>query len=383
MKILQLSVILGIFLLWGCSSLVQKPVFNADPQQLAEALSGRVVLGQAYTQAQLPDDDLFGLTPEMASFAEQAVAQATGSDSKTEALHRALMEQTGRGITYSALSTGTPIDAFARREANCLSYTLLFVAMARHIGINAQFNEVMLPPTWDIREDNTYLFMRHVNAKVITSRMNIGWVRIMDSVEVADIVIDLEMGRYRAHYPQHTIDKDNMAAQYYSNRGMELAASGDATQAFLYLRRGLLFNKNASYIWNNLGSFYRRLGHLRLAEAVYLHGLTVNKRDPSILHNLAGLYEQLGNRERQAYFADRVRFHREQNPYYQYQIAQQKIAQGDYPGARLAIERSLKSEKNEPRFYQLAADIYQQLGQPKLVEKMRAKAEAAVKLDGL
>ncbi len=383
MKIGRTLGFFAVLSLWGCSSLVQKPDFALDSRLLAEALSGQAILGQPYSAEQLPEDDLFGLTPEMMSFAERAVAQASSSSSKTEALHHALMEQTGRGITYSALNTTTGIEAFAQRQANCLSYTLLFVAMARHLGVNARYNEVLLPPTWDMREDNTYLFMRHVNAKVASRRMNFGWVRLMDSFEVADIVIDLEMRLYRPHYPQHFIDNNEIAAQYYSNRGMELAASGERDRAFLYLRRALLLNKTASYIWNNLGSFYRRQGMLPLAEVSYLQGLTVNARDPSILYNLVGLYELLGNRERSEYFSSRVKLHREANPYYQYQQAQQQFTDGNYPAARIAIERSLKAEKKEPRFYYLAADIYQKLGETRLVEKMRTKAEAAAKLDGL
>lgn len=383
MIFLRIALVLGLFLCWGCTSLVQNPEYQPNPQVLADALSGRDVLGQDYRDDELPNDDLFSLTPEMARFAEQAVANANNTDKKTEALHTALLSQYGRGINYSAYTTITGAQAFEQRQANCLSYTLLFVTMARHVGINAQFNEVMLPPTWDMRPDNTYLFMHHVNAKVVMHPFNLGWVKVIGMADVSDIVIDLEMRRYKPHYEQHIIDEDQIAAQYYSNRGMELANAGDTRAAFLNLRKALILDKKASYIWNNLGSFYRRLGYLPMAEAVYLHGWELNAKDPSIMHNLAGLYKDLGNDERSAFFLEKVKRHREANPYYQYQLARDLISEKqDYQQAREHIERSLKAEKNEPRFYQLAAEIYEHLGEKKLAEKMRVKAQESAAADG-
>jgi tetratricopeptide (TPR) repeat protein len=282
----------------------------------------------------------------------------------------------GRGMSYSALSVNTGIEAFAERQANCLSYTLLYVGLARHIGLDAQFNEVILPPTWSMRDDDTYLFLRHVNAKVIVRKaLWGGWVRDAATADIGDVVVDLEMRRYRPNYRQYPISDKVMASQFYSNRGLELAAAGDAAQGFLHLRKALLLNERLSYIWSNLASVYRRQGYWAEAEALYLEGLRKNHKDLTVMHNLAGLYRERGNNRRAGEFEALVRSHRNANPYYIYRAAQAKRATGDLAGAAQAIEKALKKQRDEPLFYEFAIAIYEALGEPKKAQKLRAKLE--------
>lgn len=360
----------------ACSSVVQKVPFLSDKSSLAQELSGELILGRPYLSEELPETDLFGLTKEMMLFAETVTAGLKTSETKAEALHKALMTSSdlgGRGITYSAYETITGIDAFERRQANCLSYTLLYVAMARHLGLKAEVNEVILPPTWDMRAMDTYLLMRHVNAKVFMPRRNQSIARVVGTADVSDIVVDLEMRRFRPHYKQRVIGKDLIAAQFYSNRGMELAAEGKAREGFLYLRKALQMSQEPSYIWSNFGSFYRRQKLLPEAEAIYLHGLSINPRDYTIMHNLAGLYKDMGKVEQSEYYQKRVRQHRNANPYYMFKRAEEAMEKNDLNGALALIKQSIKKEENEARFYRLAADIYDKLGDTENAQHMRDK----------
>lgn len=376
MKLRAFLAVLLCSVLAGCAAVVQKVPFWPEQGPVATALSGELILGRPYSTSELPDVELFKLTPEMEAFVVAATAGARNADKKAEALHQALITSEhlgGRGITYSAYTTNTGIDAFEQRQANCLSYTLLYVAMARHIGLNAEVNEVMLPPTWDMRSTDTYLLMRHVNAKVLMPHPNKSWIRVSNIADVSDIVVDLEMRRFRPHYKQNVLGKDLIAAQFYSNRGMELAAEGKKTEAFLYLRKALLMSEKPSYVWSNFASFYRRLGFLTEAEAVYLHGLAINPRDYTIMHNLAGLYKETGNAERQQYYQERVRNYRKANPYFIYRRAEEAVAKQDYKNALVLIKKAIKKEQNEARFYRLAATIYDALGDSQNAEFMRDK----------
>ncbi len=366
MKLPALAMVFMVLLFSGCSSVVQKTPFSTDRGPLAKALSGELILGHTYRNDELPNVDLFGLTPEMRHFAETVTASVKRKDAIAEALHQSLMTSRahgGRGITYTAYITNTGIDAFEQRQANCLSYTLLYVAMARHLGLNAEVNEVMLPPTWDMRDSDTYLFMRHVNAKVFMPRGHMfSWVRVAETADVGDIVVDLEMRRFRAHYKQKVIDKDLVAAQFYSNRGMEFAAEGNAREAFLYLRKALLMSAEPSYIWSNFGSFYRRQKMFNEAEAIYLHGLAINPRDYTIMHNLAGLYLELGNKAKNKEYQQRVRQHRNANPYYMFKLAEEFAQKNEDEKALELLRKAISKEKDEVRFYRLAAEIYERRG---------------------
>lgn len=377
MKLSLLAMVFTVLLVSGCSSMVQKTPFLTDKGPLAQALSGELILGRSYKADELPDEDLFGLTQEMKAFAESVTGHLEREDSKAEALHLALMTAAsagGRGVTYSAYHTNTGIAAFEHRQANCLSYTLMYVAMARYLGLKADVNEVILPPTWDMRAGDTYLFMRHVNAKVfMPRRRSLSWVRVVDTAEMGDIVVDLEMRRFKAHYKQRVIGKDLVAAQFYSNRGMELAAEGNTTAAFLYLRKALLMSEEPSYIWSNFGSFYRRHKFYAQAEAIYLHGLSINPRDYTIMHNLAGLYHEVGDDAKHKEYQHRVRIHRNANPYYMFKRAEDLVVKGDDNQALLLLKKAIKKEKDEQRFYRLASEIYERKGDTQNAELMRDK----------
>jgi hypothetical protein len=105
MKLPVAAIIFILLMISACSPVVQKEPFAVDKGPLAVALSGELILGRSYRSEELPDVEVFGLTPEMQKFAEAVTAHAKLKDSKAEALHQALMTSVnsgGRGITYSA-----------------------------------------------------------------------------------------------------------------------------------------------------------------------------------------------------------------------------------------------------------------------------------------
>jgi Tfp pilus assembly protein PilF len=74
-------------------------------------------------------------------------------------------------------------------------------------------------------------------------------------------------------------------------------------------------------------------------------------------------------------FRDKVRRHRAANPYYQYKVAQDWMADGNYLKARDNIEAALKQEKSDARFYRLAIEIYDHLQEPEKAARAREKLE--------
>jgi tetratricopeptide (TPR) repeat protein len=380
MSIIRIPLYLCLLLLVGCASLVHKNKYPPEPEALARALSGELVLGRAVVLSELPEENLFGLTEPMKVFAQAINARASSASKKAELLHQQLiLPQTagGRGISYSALRTITGVEAFEQRQANCLSYTLLYVSLARYLGLKAYVNEVMLPPTWGMRNDETYLFMRHVNAMVNMPKPIFGGIiRDMSVADISDIVVDLEMRRYRANYTQGVISEASTAGMFYSNKGMELAAAGNSALAFKYLRRSLQVAEEVSYLWSNLGSFYRKQGLNVEAEAAYLQGLGYNPKDLTIMHNLAGLYLDTNNPVRAEEFRLQVRRHRNANPYFIYRRAQEKLARADLPAATALIEQAIKKQNDEPLFYKFALKLYEQQGDTHKAEKMRQKIDS-------
>lgn len=357
-------------LLASCSALEKRALPPVYSPELEAVLSGQAILGRTVAPSDLPDLDLFSITPEMEVFAEKAVRRSQTSFEKVKALHYALLlpvAEGGRGIVYNAYSTQTPIVAFQQLRVNCLSFSLLYVALANHLKLNAQINEVHTPPVWNLRDKDSLFLMRHVNVKVALREER------FVSTQADDAVIDLEMDRYKPTYSQHFISDAQVAAQFYNNRGMEIAAEGNLHTAFLYLRKALQEDSRQSYIWNNFASLHSQQHLLREAEVIYLHGLEVSPGDLSIMANLAGLYRRLGDSEKANSYKKLAQHHRQANPYYQYAMALSAEDKEDYPNALRYVKRALELAKDEPRFYQLAASIYTSLGDKDAAKLMNKK----------
>ena len=74
----------------------------------------------------------------------------------------------GCWISITTHITLTASEAFHTRRGNCLTFSNMFVAMARYAGLNAWYREVEIDPEWNSRED-TLLVSLHVNAAARTA----------------------------------------------------------------------------------------------------------------------------------------------------------------------------------------------------------------------
>ncbi|WP_347332204.1 tetratricopeptide repeat protein [Marinimicrobium locisalis] len=351
----------------ACTQLEPLPewVQTPTPQELDEILSGEALFDAPVSDDTPPDYPLFELTPQMRLVADEVAMQHRSAAARAQALHQRLLSSPmagGLGMRYSALHTATAREAFEERQVNCLSFTLMYVAMARHMGLKAEVNDVKVPPSWDLRDNETFLLFRHVNAKVMLPFGD-------------QLVIDLEMERYSPMYDQTVIEDQRVAAQFYNNRGMELIAEGQSRAGFLHLRKALSLDPQQGFVWNNLGTLYRGKGHLHKAETAYLQGLAQAPTDLTLMSNLSGLYQSAGEEEKAAYFYQRARAHRNGNPYYLYSLAQEQLAEGNLVEAERYVKAAMKQENQEPRFYTLAAEIYERRNLPDKAEAMREQAE--------
>ena len=124
-------------------------------QQLDQVLSGRALLGEAAASVELPAEDIFGLSDEMQQFLDLYVSKRAGDDAKLRQLLRAIFHKGILGLEYDPFKTYTAGDTFYYQVGNCLSFTVMFVAMARKVGIDVYINEVDVPPIWEMQDEDT------------------------------------------------------------------------------------------------------------------------------------------------------------------------------------------------------------------------------------
>ncbi len=232
--------------------------------------------------------------------------------------------------------------------------------MGRYLNMDVQFNEVDVPPIWDLGNGNTMILNKHINAMVtrIGSRH----------------VIDLNIDEYEPTYEQRYIDDRLALAQHYNNKAMGFLVENDHVQALRFLRKALHMEPSVSYLWNNLGSLYRRAGNLQAAELSYLAAIEADEDDLIALSNVTRLYEETDNPELAAYYEEQAREFRLQNPYFIYSMAQKAFVESDYESAQEHISDAIDLNNKEHRFYFLMGAIYQKTGDVNLANDNFNKA---------
>lgn len=310
-----------------------------------------------------PDDHILAMTPDMRYFVGEQVPAALSEQARLRYLVDALIRPSQLGLEYAPGVTLTATETFDERRGDCLSLSALFVAMAREAKLNVYFNEVSVPPSWEMLNDNSSAIYKHINAVAV----------IDDKPQVIDFSVDI----YDYRYPQKQVDDDIAAAQYYSNLGVKQLNGGDPATAYAYFRRALHLGPEEAYIWGNLGVLLRREGLLDEAEIAFRKALSLDPEEAAALSNLARLYRSEGRRDEaralEAVIAERQR----SNPFWHYSRSRAAFERGDFDEALTSIHRAIRLNREEYRFYQFAAVIYRRQGNDKKYEEYGLRAAQA------
>ena len=331
----------------ACAGLPQQAAVSQEELALAAGGAGLLPAGSEPVAEDLPS--LLYVTPEMRRFARDAVGGRMELADRTEALMQALGEGKGLHVRYDAEATLTAEQAFAQRRANCLSYTMLFVALAREVGIPAQFNEVDIPPIWDLGDDRTSLLYLHINARVELP------LRFYQVVDVSGEEID-------PSYKQQVIADAEAQAQFYNNRAAQLRLQQRPGDALRYEVRALELAPDAAYLWTNLASLYLLRGEARAARIAITQSLQLDSTSLAGYDTAAAVYRKLGEPKLALYFQQRAEYFLDQNPYRHYQLALEALLRQDKREAFEQARRAILLYPKDARFFFLMAVVENQLG---------------------
>jgi Tfp pilus assembly protein PilF len=287
-------------------------------------------------------EEILSLTPEMLGYLRTHIDGSGFRPQRVRSLSRLLLHPGLLGIDYDARRTGTAEETFRSRAGNCLSLSILFVAMARELGLDARFQQVEVMPQWDMEGDVLFA-ARHVN---VYGRLHGRSEYVMDFYPYADE----PRGR-------RTMLSDAEAiGQFYNNLGARRLASGDYAGAWVYLRAAIRNAPRWSDAWSNLGLLYGRVGDEGSAEEVLRYAIALEPDNTSAINNLAVLLHRLGRPAEAQHWLDEIRRVRESNPYYHFALAREAEAAGQYRRALHHLERAMRM-KDETLFRRKAAEL--------------------------
>ena len=331
----------------------------------AELVSG-TVLALALPDAPIvvpTADETFALDAEMQAFVAP-LKDIREPRQRMQALIAAMEARGMFSLEYSEVTRTAP-GTFHDRQGNCLSFTMLFVSLVRAVGLSANYQSVVVPPTWS--NDGQVVVSNHVNTAVITGRGE-------------ETVVDFNIRPYQSDHRSRRVNDSYALGLFYTNLGAEAMLRDDYAAALVYLREAASVRPDIAGLWVNLGVLYARHGRYEHAEAAYLRALHVDDNEPSALTNLSLVYQALGESELAAEYMHRVQGYRERNPYYHFASATKAYEEQQFEVALASVRKALRLKPDEDAFYKLRGQVEAALGRSRdatqSFERARAYAEA-------
>ncbi|KAF1692539.1 transglutaminase [Pseudoxanthomonas jiangsuensis] len=266
----------------------------------------------------------------------RVVAPGPGPTARLERLVELIFGERGMALEYDYQTTRTVAETWRDRRANCLSFSLLFVALAREAGLDADVQEVGEVLAW--YEDQGIVY----NA----DHVNVG-VRVGSQTKIVDLDRNVLVSRERPHIVSDT----RAMAHYHNNRGAELLAAGDEAAALAALRASLADDAGFVAAWNNLGVLLQRQEDLRGAEQAFLTALDLRPFYGAALSNLVALYRRSGQDGKARSYARRQERVQRNDPFHQFMLAVRCENGGDYACAIRHYRTAIRIQDGQHQFH--------------------------------
>lgn len=280
---------------------------------------------------------------------------------RLEQLLHFMVDADALGITYDEDATYSVEQAYAARKANCLSFTLIFLAFAHEAGLDAHPQEIEDTLSWHQQETTIYR-NNHVNAIV--------------RLDGHDVIVDVSGETLIAADRPVTIGDQRMLAHYYNNLAMAHLSRGDMADAMQLMQTALASDPTYAPHWSNAGVVHLRQGDLVAAERAYLKALEIDPDEDGALFNMIGLSHRLGDAAREADYRRRLDRVQQHDPLHQFMLAMDFERTGDYAQAIAHYRRAIRLHAGEHRFYSALARAYLKAGDPRRAGKALTRAQS-------
>lgn len=258
-----------------------------------------------------------------------------------------MVAEDGLGLHYQELPTYDIPGSYAQRRVNCLSFTMMFIALARSVGVDAyaQASDDALA----IRVvDDTVFRARHVKAGV--------------DIDGAQYTVDVGWRSVVAERRPRRIPDAQLVALLHNNNAVERLQHGDRAAATAEIATALALGPDSATIWNNAGVIHSRFGRREAAEQAYLRALELDDGHIGALGNLVGLYRAMGEAGLAHKYDRRLQRAQASDPFSQFLMARDLMRLGAYDVAVPHYRRAIRLLPNQPEFHRSLAEAYSKLG---------------------
>ena len=279
----------------------------------------------------------FHLTDDMAAWAGEMISghRSQMPEVKLEILQHSFFDSGSFEFQYDVVRTLTAEEAFAARHGNCMSFTSLFIALSRSLGMQTFLVSVKRQPEV-VKDGGLVVVNRHV----------VAGFKAPSKVHLFDFYVT----NTSPHVTQRVLDDLEASAIYHTNIGGAAIRAGDPEEAVRNLEIAIVLAPRWAPAWVNLGVARARLDKTEEAFAAFQRALEVEPGNSSALVNLAKIYREQG-RPDEADTAMRAAAASTRNPFTLIAMADAEMLRGDFDGARQYLRRARWWYGKEPEVY--------------------------------
>jgi len=330
------------------SSLVAQTIHNSPDAALTLPTPDEVIALPADTLAKFEADVLGGArTPQI----------------RLRQLVEFMFNEDGLGLEYDNQRTRTVSEAIADRKANCLSFTLTFMELARLAGFRTRMMESEQALVWFL-QDRTLFLAGHVSAQVRLGRHRF------------EANFDPNAPLLRRN--QQTVSDDRAMAHFYNNRAAELMAEQYIEPARAHFDIALKLDPTMVSTLNNQGVLYMREGDYETADRIYQHALMLEPENLSVLTNLINLRRAQNRLAEAGELEQQLQQTQRKNPLHHFIVGVHAEQQGDYAVALTHFQDASRLERREPMFVLAQERVQRALGNDKQADRLKRRADRLV-----
>jgi Tfp pilus assembly protein PilF len=309
----------------------------------------------------IPQSEVMAMPPGLrAQVHEIVIGNDASPTQRFQRLMNFVVDDDGLGMTYEEDATYTVAQAYATRKANCLTFTLLVLALAKEAGLEAYPQEVGETLSW--REvDGTIYRDNHINAGV-----RVGGHRF--TIDPAADLVFLPRSPVK-------VSHERLLSHYYNNVAVDRLQEGRIDAALQNMAVALELDPGYATLWSNVGVMHLHDGDATAAERAYLRALALDPVDASGLFNMVQLLHRL-NDPRERGYRQRLARVEQKDPLQQFLQALDHERAGDYPRAIDSMRRAIQLKPDEHRFYAALARIYERAGDVPRARSALASAQS-------
>lgn len=318
-------------------------------------------------------DQLFVLSPAMRAYIESPeFAGAMRRLGPERGLVEALYTKGELKLQYDASVTRNAAETFDARMGNCLSLVVMTAAFAKHLGLEVQYQDVMIDDVWT-RNNGLYFASTHVNLSM--GKRRTAQARILGGDERM-LNIDFLPPEDSARYNTHVIEERMIEAMFMNNRAAEALADKRLDDAYWWARAAVAHLPTYATPYNTLGVIYQRHGDQLLAERAFKASLTLEPESTIAMHNLVPVLSKLGKAEESKALAARLAALEPTPPYHYFHQAIKALEELRYADARELLHKEVRRAPFNHEFHFWLAIAHWRLG-----EAGAARDQLALALD--